>query len=277
MITASLPLLIDSIFLTLNSELIMTLSKAYFENLETKEQIIVQFNPTELSFNKSAQFAEIAIPGLDAPLQQFIRGGTETLSLELFFDSTDEGMAEGAKSVTTEYSSTSGADKFSGVDKFYELVKQNPNTHAIPRCRFSWGKTSDLKPPVGDVLQPLGVGKNVSRAPYWFVGIVESIDRKFTLFSPEGIPLRARLTVKMREYQTLEQMVRRLNSADHTKARVLKRRERLDQIATKEYDTPADWRRIAEANDIDDPRRVLPGTILKIPPIDVAADQRRAD
>ncbi|MEH1867438.1 MAG: hypothetical protein V7K69_20845 [Nostoc sp.] len=255
----------------------MELSKAYFENLETKDQITVQFNPTELTFNKTAQFVEIAIPGLDAPLQQFIRGGTETLSFELFFDSTDEGMAEGAKSVTTEYSSTSGADKFSGIDKFYELVKQNPNTHAIPRCRFSWGKTSDIKPPIDNILKPLGVGKNVSKAPYWFVGTVESMDRKFILFSPEGIPLRARLTVKMREYQTLEQMVRRLNSADHTKARVIKRRERLDQIATKEYDTPADWRRIAEANDIDDPRRILPGRILEIPPIQVDIDRRRTD
>jgi hypothetical protein len=255
----------------------MTFAKAYFENIETKEQITVQFNPTELTFNKTAQFAEIAIPGLDAPLQQFIRGGTETLSFELFFDSTDEGMAEGAKSVTSEYSSTSGADKFSGIDRFYELVKQNPDTHAAPRCRFSWGKTSDIKPPIENVLQPLGVGKNVSKAPYWFVGIVESIDRKFTLFSPEGIPLRARLTVKMREHQTLEQMVRRLNSADHTKARVVKRRERLDQIATREYDTPSDWRRIAEANDIEDPRRVPPGTILKIPAIDVDADRRRTD
>ena len=29
----------------------------------------VPFNPTELSFQKQMKFAEIAIPGLDAPLQ----------------------------------------------------------------------------------------------------------------------------------------------------------------------------------------------------------------
>ena len=255
----------------------MTMHKAYFENLETKEQLKVQFNPTDLTFNKTAQFAEIAIPGLDAPVLQFVRGGTETLTFELLFDSTDEGMAEGAKSVTTEYSSTAGTDKFCGTEKFYELVKQNPDTHAPPRCRFSWGENSNTKPPIENVLKPLGVGKNISKAPYWFVGIVESIDRKFLLFSPKGVPLRARLTVKMREYQTIEQMVRRLNSADHTKARVMKRGERLDRIAANEYDTPADWRRIAEANDIDDPRRVPPGTILKIPPFGVDTDRRRVE
>ena len=44
------------------------------------EQIPVQYNPTELSFDKSAQIAEIAIPGLDSPLQQFVRGQAEKLT-----------------------------------------------------------------------------------------------------------------------------------------------------------------------------------------------------
>ena len=41
------------------------------------------------------QFAEIAIPGLDAPLQQFVRGQAEKLTLDLFFDTTDNGMGRG--------------------------------------------------------------------------------------------------------------------------------------------------------------------------------------
>jgi nucleoid-associated protein YgaU len=116
----------------------------------------------------------------------------------------------------------------------------------------------------------------VSDAPFWFTCVVESIDRKFLLFSPEGVPLRARLTVKMREYKTIKEMVAELQSADHTKARDLKRRERLDQISANEYGTPAEWRRIAEENDIDDPRRVPPGTILKIPPMRVESEIRRS-
>ena len=71
----------------------------------------VQFNPTELAFDKQAQLAEIAIPGLDAPLQQFVRGNAEKLTLELFCDTTDQGIGIGARSVTVE------------TDKFYQLVK----------------------------------------------------------------------------------------------------------------------------------------------------------
>ena len=60
------------------------------------EMIEVQYNPTELSWDKGAQIAEISIPGLDAPLQQFVRGQAEKLTLELFFDTTDHGMGKDA-------------------------------------------------------------------------------------------------------------------------------------------------------------------------------------
>lgn len=44
----------------------------------------LQFNPTEIVLEKNVHIAEIAIPGLTAPLQQFVRGDAETLKLELF-------------------------------------------------------------------------------------------------------------------------------------------------------------------------------------------------
>lgn len=232
----------------------MSLQYAYFENLDTGERIQVQFNPTELSFSKSSTIAEIAIPGLDSPVLQFVRGGSETLTLELFFDTTDDGMGVFATSVT----------KY--TEQFYRLVKQNAETHAPPRCRFSWGE------PLGDITS----GAEVSHAPFWFTCIVESVDRKFLLFTPEGVPLRARLTVKMREYKTVEEMVAELQSADHTKARVFKRQERLDQLSHEEYETPGEWRRIADENELDDPRKIPAGTLLKIPPIRVESATRRS-
>lgn len=229
----------------------MSLQKAYFENLDTGEQLEVQFNPTELSYSKAAQLAEIAIPGLDSPVLQFIRGGAETLSVELLFDTTDGGMGDGAQSVTEK------------VDGFYQLVKQNQDTHAPPRCRFSWGQP--LPGPAS--VSGLEPSSEASNAPFWFTCLVESVERRFVLFSPQGIPLRARVAVKMREYKTVEQMVAYLHSADHTQWRVLKRRDRLDQISSDAYDTPSEWRRIAEENDIDNPLQLTPGTILRIPPI----------
>src|SRR5947209_16439260 len=90
------------------------------------EFIPVQFNPTEFSLEKGAQIAEIAIPGLDTPLLQFVRGQNERLTLDLFFDTTEDGMGAGATSVTTY------------TDRIYELVKIEPGRHAPPVCTFLW-------------------------------------------------------------------------------------------------------------------------------------------
>jgi nucleoid-associated protein YgaU len=201
----------------------------------------VPFNPTEFTRTKGAQIAEIAIPGLDAPILQFIRGQTEKLTLDLFFDTTvsKDGrqaiMGAGATPVTTE------------TEKIYQLVKIQADTHAPPRLRLIWGKALSFR------------------------AIVESVQQKFTLFSPEGVPLRATLTVTFSEYKTLEQQLQEINkkSADHTKRRVVRQGDTLSKIAAEEYKDPGAWRHIAEENNIDNPRQLSPGMVLEIPPLDI--------
>lgn len=220
----------------------MALTKAKIEVLDDKaidesrgltRFIEVQFNPTEYTLNKGAQIAEIAIPGIDSPILQFIRGQNEKLTLDLFYDTTSEGMGESARDVRDLTKS------------IYQLVKLQPKTHAPPRIRFIWGQ---------------GLS---------FHAIVESVQQKFSLFNPVGIPLRATLSVTFREYKTLDEMVAELQSSDHTKRRVVKRGETLPQIAAEEYEDPDEWRRIADANPdaAANPRRLTPGTVLEIPPI----------
>ena len=72
-------------------------------------------------------FAEIGIPGLTAPLQQFVRGNAEVLTVELFFDTSDKGMGGDATSVATE------------TDKIYSLARIDPDGHAPPIVEFHWG------------------------------------------------------------------------------------------------------------------------------------------
>ena len=217
----------------------MALTKAWIELFDDVPSIPegfieVQFNPTEYSLNKGAQIAEIAIPGIDSPILQFIRGQNEKLTLELFFDTTSHGTGEDAEDVTEL------------TDKIYQLVKIQPDTHAPPRLRFIWGALS-------------------------FRAIVESVQQKFTLFNPQGTPLRATLTVTFREYKTLEKQIAELNlkSADHSKQRVVQRGDTLNRIAAEEYGDSRAWRAIADLNDIANPRKLVPGTKLKIPPLNL--------
>lgn len=209
----------------------------------------IQYNPTELSFDKQVQIAEIAIPGLDSPIQQFIRGNAERLTLELFCDSTEQGIGLGAHSVTEQ------------TDKFFQLVKILPKEHAPPIVTFTWNHKFP-----GDSIGETWGG---SQRRTSFTGVAESVKQRFTMFSPEGVPLRATVTLVLREYATVEQQFSRLNlsSPDRTHAHVLAAGETLSAIADRYYGSPVDWRRIAEANGIEDPRRIIPGSVLRVPKV----------
>jgi hypothetical protein len=208
----------------------------------------VQFNPTELSFQKAMRFAEIAIPGLDAPLQQFVRGEAEKLTLELLCDSTDQGTGLGATSVTAQ------------TDKVFSMARINPTTHAPPVVKLTWNQHFS-----GDSLASPLVAQNRTS----FTGVIESITQKFTLFSPEGIPLRATVNLTIREYRKLEDQITALNlqSPDRTHSHTLKGNETLSAVAAEEWNRPGDWRRIADENELEDPRRLHVGTFLTIPVI----------
>jgi hypothetical protein len=221
-----------------------------------REHIPVQYNPAEFTLDKQVTLGEAPIPGLDAPLQQFVRGNAEKLTLDLFCDTTEGGMGERATSVTTV------------TDRIYQLIRIEPTRHAPPILTFKWhsefpgnrvgaGADSPAPPPLG------------GQRRHSFRCVMESLKQKFTLFSPRGVPLRATLTVTLREYRDLETQLRQLNlsSPDRTHVHVLQQGDTLAGVARRYYDQPAQWRAVAAENRIDDPRRTVPGAFLRVPPI----------
>jgi nucleoid-associated protein YgaU len=229
----------------------MAFERCWFQRLgpdlkPTGTKLYAQFNPTELQLQKQAQIAEVAIPGLDSPLLQFVRLQNEKISLELFFDTTDTGMNDTARSVTLL------------TDPVYELMKIDSHTHAPPRLAFGWGHAFP-----GSGISDKKQQRDVFRC------VIESVSQHFTLFSPNGTPLRAKLSVSLREYKTLEEQVAALNlqSADVTKAYVVCSGDTLPKIAFEAYGDATTWRRIADANSIDDPTYLIPGTVLSIPAV----------
>jgi Contractile injection system tube protein/LysM domain len=210
----------------------------------------VSFNPTEYTLNKAVQIAEVPIPGLDSPVLQFVRGQTETLAFDLFFDSTEGGMDDNATSVTAK------------TDQFYQLLKIEGKLHAPPVCFFSWGPTF----PGNRAYAKLG-NETGSQHRYGFKCLIESVRQRFTLFSPKGMPLRATLSVSLKEYKTLSEQIDTINktSPDHTHAHVVQFGETISQIAYKVYSDPAHWRAIAAENKLTDPLNLSPGQILQAP------------
>jgi nucleoid-associated protein YgaU len=223
----------------------MTFQKLDLSKNPVGEPLEVQFNPTEYGLTKGAQFAEIAIPGLDSPVVQFVRGDSEKLTLELFFDTTEDGTGANATPVTTK------------VEPFYRLVKIDGELHAPPLVRLTWGE------------QFPGITTDQSERPIpAFDCVVESVSRQFTLFNSDGVPLRATVSLSLREYKTLEEQLQALNlqSADHTRVHVVRQGETLPQISYSAYQDPRRWRLIADHNDLLNVRHLTPGAVLELPP-----------
>ena len=122
------------------------------------------------------------------------------------------------------------------------LLDVQPKLHAPPILRFVWDTQI-------------------------FVGVIESMNFSFQLFTPEGIPLRAHLNLSLKEYRTVEEQVDAtpLQSPDVDKAYTVRRGDSLSAIAADAYDDPSAWREIARANGISDPRRLRPGRVLSVP------------
>lgn len=201
--------------------------------------ISVLFNPTEYSFDRTNAYKATAIPGLGAPILQFVNGECDQLSMELFLD--DYTDPEGPTSLRQKEKDPV-AKRLKDLSKLLEIDR---DLHAPSPVRFNWG-------------------------PMEFAAVIEKLGRKVTKFHPDGTPARATLAVSFKEYRTLRQQLEdpRRESADKTKRRVVVGRETLWAIAAREYDDPSEWVRIAEANDLDDPREITPGDWLELPPIE---------
>lgn len=60
-------------------------TKCYFINNDTKEKLVVQFNPESLPYSRSVNFTDISSPGMAYPLTQFAGGNAREVSLKLFY------------------------------------------------------------------------------------------------------------------------------------------------------------------------------------------------
>lgn len=191
----------------------------------------VCFNPTEYSIEDRSVFAEASIPGLDSPIIQYSRGDAKVLSLELLLDTYAYGRGE---DIRKKY-----------IVKLEQLLAVDGELHAPPPCRVVWGSLD-------------------------FVGVLESLNKRYVLFLDDGTPVRARVTLRWKEYIPVEIQVKGTprSSPDRRKIHIIQEDDSLWQIAYRAYGDPKHWRLLAEVNDIDNPMRLEPGKEMVVPPLE---------
>jgi nucleoid-associated protein YgaU len=214
----------------------MSLEKALITNTVSGVRIPVQFNPEEYTLNREINYAQAAIPGLSAPILQFVHGNMQTLQMELFLDSYEQHKV-GSKTINPAQS-----DVRVLVKAVTDLMSIEPSTHAPPVLLFTWGSLA-------------------------FTCVLANCSQRYTMFLPEGIPVRARLTVTFNEYRNtdLEAKEIKRETSDYSKRHVVSQGETLSSIAGAEYGDPRLWRVIAIANRLQSARNLASGLKLLLP------------
>jgi len=212
--------------------------KAKIKNLdEPAQSVTCLFNPTDYSFSKTINWTASANRGANVPTLEFTGGEAIELGLKLLFDTHEK-----RHDVRTSY-----------TNKLWAMAMVNPARRdpttqqgSPPIVEFEWGRMWSFK------------------------AVITSISQNFTLFLENGTPTRATVDLKLKQ---VDDPGRRPfqnptsgGRAGH-RSRVIRQGETLDIVAQEEYGHPGHWRHIAEANRIDNPFRLIPGSILALPPL----------
>lgn len=200
------------------------------------DELKFAFNPKEYTVTKSSNWSrDSSKNAASAAPPEFNGSGPRSIALEMFFDATDpELKVDVAKSVETLLACAEPLPS-----TLAEGMKPLP-----PFLQFGWGKTVA------------------------FVAFVKQVSAKYTLFMPDGTPLRAVCQLTLEEIPLPGSRQNPTSgSARATRAHVVLAGDSLPSIAYAAYGDPTRWREIGEANGIDDPLRLTPGTRLLLPAV----------
>jgi len=210
-----------------------SVEKAKIVNLNTKKEVDCHFNPAEFGIGQTLKWEEKPDQGTAVPKLVYSGAESQDMPVTFLFDTTSTG-----KDVRDEYKELVNMAKIDSKKKNSTTGKGEP-----PQCRFQWGKFLT------------------------FNAVIKDIKQKFTLFAPNGTPLRAEVAVTFKQVGELTRGQNPTSRSEARKIWVVEEGQRLDWIAYQEYGDPAQWRYIAETNNLDNPDSLRSGQILKLVPL----------
>lgn len=200
----------------------------------------VQFNPEtmKVAFANQVKTPEGAGDQSGPAARQFVGAGTTKLSLQLWFD--------------VSAPVPDGLPKENDVRKLtqrvaYYITPQEEGTKMVPPAvRFVWGS-------------------------FQFDGIMESLEESLELFSPEGRPLRASMSLNLSQQRITKFTFRDTRPAGPTPQVGTQPMAQASSGSTVQgmasnAGRGDDWQSIAEGNNIENPRQLQPGQLVDMNP-----------
>ncbi len=210
----------------------------YSTSLEDKQEgnsdtkLEVQFNPQTLKLKFANQNSGGEQP--NGATAQNVGNLTSSLSVELLFDTTESGSDVREKTKKVAY---------------FMMPKEGEENRTPPRTRFQWGSLV-------------------------FEGVTNELEETLDYFSAEGVPMRATLSLTLKS-DNIVFLIDKIkgNGRSGSKSKegtgitkplqTARPGDSLTSMAGR-IGKSANWKAIAEANNIDDPLRMTAGTLLDL-------------
>ena len=214
---------------------------AHFNEVKGKDAktTTVQFNPETLKVSFSNQ---LKTPegggGSGTAALQFVGPGATKLSLQLWFDvnapQVEEPIVDDVRRLT---------------QRVAYFMTPGKDTKVPPAVRFIWGT-------------------------FVFDGVLESLEESLEMFSPDGRPLRASMTLNLTQQHITFAFFEEKKDKDKQNARQKTGEQPMVQATSgstvqglaSNAGRGDDWQDIAAANGIEDPKRLKKGQIINMNP-----------
>ncbi len=191
----------------------------------------VMYNPKAYALKYEIEYDKKQAKGVSAQELRYVNSKPRNITLEFMLDGTGaSGQVVEVKDKIKEF-----------LDTAYAF---NGDIHRPPYLKVAWG----------DLVMTC---------------VLESADVSYSLFKPNGQPLRAKITAAFAEFidESKRTAEERRSSPDLTHVHVVAAGESLPQLCHRYYRDQRFYLRVAEVNELQNFRRLVPGSKLRFPPI----------
>ncbi|MBS0030003.1 CIS tube protein [Chitinophaga sp. 22321] len=227
-------------------DILQTLTTKIFE---------VQINPETISRNFSIKYNEPDTKGTPGTELQFDKVNPEELELRFILDGTGVVPSAGLSADLVGSIMSALPAEAQGA---YVPVRVAQLQAAVYDFKDESHRTPFLLVQYGKLV---------------FMGLLLNMGINYNLFSPDGIPLRAEITLKLKAHTPFKDSMALLSllSPDLSRHHLVLAGENILRICDDVYEDEKYYLEVAKANKLTNFRNLQPGTQLILPPIDKTA------
>ena len=207
----------------------------------------IPVNPEQYSLNYKIKYDVKAASGSQGVQERFLASAPEELKLEWIIDGTNS--VYGYK-----YSTRSAKTVTEQIQHLKSVV---------------YNMSGEIHQPKFLKIMGLGIHQR-GNGDVTYDGILTDLQITYTLFSPEGEPLRAKISATFLDYRENKRRVLEegKESPDLTYVHTVKEGEKLPLITYEAYNDPTYHLEVAKVNNLTNFRQLSVGQELELPPIE---------